>query len=113
MSVVICRPDDRFLRRRYWRCPVCQCRTESVFRYELWHGVTIWCCRCGDSWGDGELLLRPFARGWRREATRRARRLWDQALFGPAPTMHELDPEMFPDSYPTFLEDATLCGRVR
>lgn len=40
-GVVICRPSDRFLRKRYWRCPMCECTTEAVFRYELWYGLSI------------------------------------------------------------------------
>jgi hypothetical protein len=97
MNVIVCGPDNRFLRRRYQRCPIDQCISEQVVRYELWHGPTVWCCKCGDSWGDGELLERPFLRGWRKDAVRDARRLWDRATYGPAPTLHELDPEMFPD----------------
>lgn len=94
-GIVACLPDNRFLRRRYQRCPVDECITEQVVRFELWHGPTIWCTRCGDTWSDGEMLPRPLARGWRRTAQRAARRLWDLATYGPAPTLAELDPLFF------------------
>lgn len=93
-AVVICRPDSRFLRKRYEYCPMDQCTTEMVVRHEGWYGVTTMCCRCGDSWTDGELHERPLRRGWRREAVRRYRRLWDLATHGPDPTALELFPEM-------------------
>ena len=91
--ITICRPDNRFLRRRYHRCPVDECITEQVVRYEAWYGPTVWCCKCGDSWSGGELCTRPFARDWRRDAVRKARRLWDQATYGPPPSFTELFPE--------------------
>ena len=93
MNVVVCRPDNRFLRRRYQRCPMCECTTEMVVRYELWHAPTVWCCRCGDSWSGGELHERPFRRGWRDEAVRRARQLWDLATYGEPPTLEQLEGE--------------------
>jgi len=93
VTITICRPDNRFLRRRYWRCPIDECITEQVVRYEAWYGPTVWCCKCGDSWGEGGLHERPFARNWRRDAVRKARRLWDSATYGPPPSFEELFPE--------------------
>jgi hypothetical protein len=30
-----------------------------------WYGTMWTCLACGDQWADGELLERPFMRGWR------------------------------------------------
>lgn len=84
-GLTICRPDDSGLRRRIWRCPTCECRTETVVRYEAWYDPTVVCCRCGDSWGSEGRFERPFHRHWRRDAVRRARPLWDLATYGPPP----------------------------
>jgi hypothetical protein len=85
--------SDRFLKKRYVRCPVCECTTEMAVRYEAWYGASYYCCRCGDSWCDGEMYGRPLARYWRRDAVQKHRKLWDRATFGPAPTFEELYPE--------------------
>lgn len=75
---VICRPPV-FLRRRIMFCPVCKHRRRFAVREALWYGPTATCCGCGDSFGDGERLLRPARRGWRKEAVAKAKRTWDAA----------------------------------
>jgi hypothetical protein len=85
-------PDNRYLRKTIVRCPVCECMTEMVARHEAYYGTTLSCCRCGDSWGDGERYPRPFARGWRKAAVKKHRKLWDRATHGPPPTFQELYP---------------------
>ncbi|MEU0468955.1 hypothetical protein ABZ215_33545 [Amycolatopsis sp. NPDC006131] len=92
-GAVVCRPDDRFLRKEIRYCPVDQCRTEMVARYEAWYGMFLFCCKCGDSWCDGEMHARPFERGWRRKAVKRHRAMWDRASHGQPPTFEELCPE--------------------
>lgn len=86
----ICGPSNSptLLRKRYYRCPTCECITEMVVRHEGWYGITTMCCRCGDAWNDG-WCYRPFRRGWRRERVARHRELWDIALHGPDPTLEE------------------------
>lgn len=86
--------DDRFLRKRYLRCPTCECITETVVRFEAYYGISQYCCKCGDAWEDGWLRPRPFTRSWRRLAVSRFRRLWEQATFGPDPTFEDLYPEV-------------------
>lgn len=88
--VHINRPDDRFLRRSYRRCPIDECVTEQVTRYELWYDPKTWCTKCGESWSGGEIFARPFRRNWRPEAQRVARALWDRATYGAPPTYDEL-----------------------
>ena len=62
--------------RRVTKCPVCGERRRIVGMSQEWYD-TIWtCCGCGDSWAGGELLPRPFKRGWRDAARRKARRDW-------------------------------------
>jgi hypothetical protein len=89
-GVVICRSDNRHLRRRVVRCPICQSMEEMVVQFEGWHSPTVMCTGCGDSWQDGELCYRPFARGWRKREVERYRALWDIATHGPAPSFEEL-----------------------
>lgn len=68
---------ERFKRRRM--CPTCRKRT--TFIVSCYHvdapisGVCI-CLNCGDEWGDGERLERPFAPGWRKRSIAEAKRRW-------------------------------------
>jgi hypothetical protein len=94
--VHICGPSDEFLRKRYLRCPICQCITEHVTRDGGYWGYERHCCRCGDSWIDGELCPRPFKRGWRQKSIASVRRMWDRATHGPDPTYEELFGELPP-----------------
>jgi hypothetical protein len=89
-GMVVCGPSNapNLLRKRYYRCPSCECTTEMVERHEGWYGRTVMCCRCGDSWNDG-WCYRPFARNWRKERVAKHRQLWDVATFGPAPSLEE------------------------
>lgn len=75
-------------------CPVCGI-TDSAFLI-AWHtnpwyassgpapaALGTFCTNCGDAWREGELLERPFRRGWRQEAIARAVNLWEQACECP------------------------------
>lgn len=95
-GVVVTMADSRYLKKRYLHCPVCECITEMVERHEAWYGTTTYCCKCGDTWQDGDLGYRPFARGWRAKAAAYHRKLWDQATFGPAPAVEDLYPDYRP-----------------
>lgn len=59
-------------------CPVCEARRRFVaFRAE-WYNPTFTCCACGDSFDPDEgRYPRPFARGWREEAIRGAKKRWN------------------------------------
>ena len=37
-----------------------------LVEYYEWYGASVSCLRCGDQWNDGELSMRPLARGWRK-----------------------------------------------
>lgn len=101
-GVTVCKASNNHLRRRIIRCPICERMREMVVRYEGWHGPTVMCTGCGDSWQDGELSCRPFERNWRKRSVEIYRRLWDIATYGPAPSYAEL----FGDPSPTPAEPA-------
>lgn len=76
--VHVYRPQE-WLGRTTQDCPTCNTRRRFVVRLYEWYD-TIWtCCGCGDSWSAGERMRRPFRRGWRAEATARARSDWNAA----------------------------------
>jgi hypothetical protein len=76
--VIVCRPDT-FPLRRIFRCRTCKRRRRFAGLDAAWYGTTWTCCGCGDSWTDGERHPRPFRRGWRAEAKRRAKATWEEA----------------------------------
>lgn len=78
-DVIVCYPRG-VLYRRVQDCPTCDRRRRFVCRWEAWYGVSVTCLGCGDSWCDGERYERPFLRGWRQAAIRRAKQRWTNAL---------------------------------
>lgn len=48
-------------------CPTCGKPTDFLAEYFKWYGPSLTCLECGDAWGDGERLPRPFAPGWRKK----------------------------------------------
>lgn len=78
VSLLICRPTTVTF-RAVRECPTCKCRRRFVGLAAVWYGTLWTCCACGDAWGDGERLERPFARGWRKRSIDEARRLWADA----------------------------------
>ena len=80
-GAIVCGSPVGVVRRKYLDCPVCERRTRFVIRFGgAWYGSTGTCCRCGDSWQDGEQGERPFARGWRKEAIAIAQQEWVEAM---------------------------------
>jgi phage/plasmid primase-like uncharacterized protein len=77
-GIIICSPAT-FPIRAIMRCPTCKKRRRFAGRDAAWWGVTWTCCACGDSFGDGERLMRPATRGWRTEARAKARATWEEA----------------------------------
>lgn len=55
-------------------CPTCMRPRRMLAQFQEWFGWTHTCAGCGDKWGDGERLDRPFAPGWRRKNIERARK---------------------------------------
>lgn len=78
-GAIICGPPHGVYRRMIRYCPVCERRRRFIVRWDgAWYGTTLHCA-CGDSWQDGELLERPFQRGWRKKEQERFRAMWDNA----------------------------------
>ena len=67
----ICRPTIEWVFYRDQPCPVCGYAVGLVGAYQEWYGTTMTCLACGDEWADGEILERPFMRGWRWKNVRR------------------------------------------
>lgn len=61
--------------RKRLACPTCKQRRSflRVYSTSMFYGATDTCLGCGDSWSDGELRERPFARGWRQRAVAAAK----------------------------------------
>jgi hypothetical protein len=78
-NVTVCRPP-RIVYRAITYCPTCRGRRRTVVRLALWYDPVVTCCGCGDSWAGGELVERPFMRGWRKQAVERAVRDWADAV---------------------------------
>lgn len=75
--VTICRSGET--RRRVHHCPTCERRRRFAVLVAEWYPAIWTCCTCGDSWSEGGRMDRPFARGWRAESSRRAKRAWAAA----------------------------------
>jgi hypothetical protein len=78
LLVNVCRPDT-FPVRRILRCPTCKQRRRFSGLDAAWYGVTWTCCACGDSFADGERLLRPSRARWRIESAAKAKAVWVEA----------------------------------
>jgi hypothetical protein len=48
------------------KCPTCEHRRKFLCEFQEWYGWLITCLTCGDRWENGEMLPRPFERGWRK-----------------------------------------------
>lgn len=80
-GVTVCSPPQGIVRRHYLHCWNCKTKRRCVEVFGgIWYPSTFYCVFCGDGWGDGETLARPFARGWRQKAIARAKRYWREAL---------------------------------
>lgn len=72
----------RHIMRCPGRCAGARRRVVSSWPSSPYYGPHFTCCHCGDQWGDGELMERPFRPGWRDENTARAKRLWATSKTG-------------------------------
>lgn len=76
IAVHIHAPPATSVRRIVDYCPTCDRRTRKVAHLYQYHGPLVTCCACGETWSDGEMCPRPFARGWRQKSIARARAEW-------------------------------------
>jgi hypothetical protein len=80
-AVTVCSGPRGVVRRRYLRCWNCETKRRVVEVFSgSWYPSTFYCCYCGDGWGGGYRMVRPFTRGWRQRAAERAKRYWRDAL---------------------------------
>lgn len=78
-GVVVCGPPAGVYTRTMRECGVCERRHRFIERWDgAWYGSTFY-GGCGDTWMDGEMLPRPFERGWRKKAREQFRAMWDNA----------------------------------
>ena len=88
-GVVVCSAPRGVVRRRVLVCWNCETKRRVVQVYQgAWYGDHFYCCHCGDGWGDGETMARPFQRGWREKAIQRARDYWAEAISAEAYEAH-------------------------
>ena len=83
-TMALCRPTWSKVRQPVIECFNCKVRRRCLARFQDWYGWTITCLTCGDSWQDGEMIERPFQRGWRKEAVARAKKFWREYKDAPS-----------------------------
>jgi hypothetical protein len=66
-------PVTRHEIRAMW-CPVCGGYANILIECWEWYSAQATCLCCGDSWSEGELMMRPFYHGWREERIEKAKR---------------------------------------
>lgn len=74
----ICRPRTEWVLSDK-PCPLCGYDVGVMGMYQEWYGTAWTCLACGDKWMDGELLERPWRRGWRRDSVLEAAKHLDAA----------------------------------
>lgn len=80
-GVTICSGPKGIVRRHLTRCWNCETRRRVVQVWQgMFYGSLFYCCHCGDGWGDGERMERPFQRGWRKKSIAAARQYWADAM---------------------------------
>jgi len=74
LHIKFAKPRDASLIRL--ACPTCECRTFFAATFEDYYGWHKTCLKCGESWQDGEMLERPFERGWRKRRIEQAKQTY-------------------------------------
>lgn len=64
-KLVICRPTITNRRVTISKCPTCKKKRQFFNWFQEWYGWHSTCTGCGEQWADGEMIERPFQRGWR------------------------------------------------
>ena len=83
-GVTVCRAPRGIIRRHITVCWNCETRRRVVQIWQgMFYGSLFYCCHCGDGWGDGERMERPFQRGWRQKSIADAKQHWADALTTP------------------------------
>jgi len=61
-------------------CPNCQRRRRFSGTIVPYYAPIFTCCACGDAYSEEGRLRRPFARGWRKQASRKAMVDWRRGM---------------------------------
>lgn len=72
----ICRPTVTKMHIERQNCPTCNKRRFLLMWFEDWYGWYGVCLKCGERWGGGERLERPFCRGWRKDSVDQAKKFY-------------------------------------
>jgi hypothetical protein len=80
-NIVICGSGGVRI-QEHWTCP--ECKVDGARLLVRWPSSgyygPLMTCECGDEYGDGYRLERPFARGWRQKAQAKFEEDWPSAL---------------------------------
>lgn len=74
--VHINRPEVMERRLVRTACPTCEKRRWMAAWFMPWYGWDHTCLKCGENWCDGEMVTRPFLRGWRIKSVEAAKARW-------------------------------------
>ena len=74
LHVKFTKPAEVRIKRKY--CPTCEKRRFFVEWFEDWYGWYFTCLKCGQMWGCGEMLERPFAPKWRQDNIESAKKFY-------------------------------------
>lgn len=88
-NLVICSPTITGRRARIVFCPTCGRRRRMYMWWQEWYGWHVTCLTCGEQWQDGEMLARPFCRGWRKENIAQAKKHLAEAADAKAESASE------------------------
>lgn len=75
MNIHIHRAPFLAARTKRMHCLTCAKRRTFFGWFQEWYGWHVTCLGCGDQWEDGEMLERPFMRGWRAKNIETAKNL--------------------------------------
>lgn len=83
-SVHIHRPATAWIRSDH-PCPICGYSVGLLGYYAAWYSTMWTCLACGDQFGDGEIMERPFMRGWRLKNVQSAQRGYEAWVAAGSP----------------------------
>lgn len=76
-EIIICRPHYAEIKLSRSHCFCSEKRSRWMLcLFDPWRGWRQTCLRCGEQYGDGEQLQRPFKPRWRQENIQRAERFY-------------------------------------
>jgi hypothetical protein len=80
LHICVCGPAADHIGIETVRCPTCDTERGFLLEHYEWYGWNLTCLFCGEQWGDGERLERPFRRAWRKQSVAEALARLETAL---------------------------------